>query len=114
LVLEVEESGDPLLGVLVDPSVMDQPDRDRVEEVQLLPSRTTGDHEVGFLKHLEMLHDPESGHIQTRLQFGERAAVTLEEEVEKESPGWICQRPEHRVQVVSTGVMVVVHVSDNR
>ena len=75
----------------------------RVEEVQLLPARPAGDHEVRFLEHLEVLHHAEAGHRQLGLELGERAAVTLEEQVEQEPTGRIGQRLEHAVQLLVVG-----------
>jgi hypothetical protein len=60
---EVGERGDPALGVLIDPPVVDQSDRHGIEEMQLLPARLLGDQQTRFLEHLEMFHDPEAGHL---------------------------------------------------
>src|SRR6266850_892444 len=81
--LEVDERRDAALRVLVDPAVVDQPDRNRVEVVQLLPAPAARDDEACLLQDLEVLHDPEARHLQLRLELGERAAVTLEEPVEE-------------------------------
>ena len=89
------------LRVLVDPAVVDQPDRDRVEEVQLLPARAARDDEPPFLEHPEVLHDAEAGHLQLGLELRERAAVTFEEPVEQQPPRRIRQRLEDAVVVVT-------------
>ena len=81
--LEVDERRDPALRVLVDPAVVDQPDRHRVEVVQLLPAPAARDDEPRLLQHLEVLHDPEARHLEPGLELDERAAVTLEEPVEQ-------------------------------
>src|SRR2546422_11577649 len=44
---EVCERRDAVLGVLGDPPVVDQPDRNGIQEVQLLPSLTAADDETG-------------------------------------------------------------------
>src|SRR5205823_8790219 len=73
----------------------------RSQEVQLLPARSSRDHEVRFLQDSQVLHDPEPGHLQLRLELGERAAVTLEQPVEQEPSGGVRERPEHAVVVRS-------------
>jgi len=83
------------LGVLVDPAVVDQPDRYRVQEVQLLSPCSARDHEARVLEHTQVLHDAEAGHLQLGLELGERAAVTLEEPVEEESPRRVREGLEH-------------------
>ncbi len=83
------------LGVLVDPPVVDQPDRHRIEEVQLLPTCFSCDHEARVFEHAQMLHDAEAGHLQLGLELGQRAAVTLEEPVEEESPRRVRECLEH-------------------
>ena len=98
--LEVGERRDVTLGVLRDPAVVDEPDRHRVEEVQLLPSRPAGDDEPGAFEHLQVLHHAEAGHLQLRLELGERAAVALEEPVEEVAPGRVGQGLEHAVVVL--------------
>ena len=70
---------------------MDQPDRDRVQEVQRLPARAAADDEPRVLEHAQVLHDPEARHLELRLELGERARAVLEELVEQEPPGRICE-----------------------
>src|SRR5437763_6819006 len=99
--LEVGQRGGRTLGVLVDPAVVDEPDRYRIEEVQLLPPGAPGDDQPGVLEDAQVLHDAEAAHLRyLGLQFAERAAVTLEEPVEQQSPGRIGQRLEDPVVVV--------------
>jgi hypothetical protein len=88
------------LPVLVDPPVVDQPDRHRVQEVQLLPARTARRHEPRVLQHAQVLHHAEAGHRELRLELGQRAPVAHEEPVEEVPPGGIGERPEHAVVVV--------------
>src|SRR5439155_11231229 len=75
------------------------PDRYRVEEVQLLATRPTREDEIGLFEHLEVLHDAEARHRQLGLQFGQRAAVTREEQIEQEPSAGIGERFEHPVVV---------------
>jgi hypothetical protein len=98
--LEVRERRHLAFGVLVDPPVVDQPDRHGVQVVQLLPSRPLGDDEACAFEHAEVLHHSETGHLELRLQLGQRAAVTLEEPVEQETPRRVCERLEHAIVVV--------------
>ena len=97
--LEIGERRHLALGVLVDPPVVDQPDRHRVEKVQLLPARPPRDDETGLLEHAQVLHDAEARHLQLGLQLGERAAVTHEEPVEQEATGRVGECLEHAVVV---------------
>ena len=83
------------LGVLVDPPVVDQSDRDRVQEVPFLPPCFARDHEARVFEHAQMFHDAEPGHLHLGLELGERAAVTLEEPVEQESPRRVRECLEH-------------------
>ena len=106
LVSSVAVLADLSLGVLVDPPVVDQPDRDRVEEVELLPAFLPRDDEPRLLEELQVLHDPEPRHLQLGLELRQRAAVALEELVEQEPTGGVGQSPEHTV--------VVVHVVEDR
>jgi len=83
------------LGVLVDPPIVDQSDRDRVQEMPFLPPCSACDHEAGVFEHAQMFHDAEPGHLHLGLELGERAAVTLEEPVEEESPRRVRECLEH-------------------
>src|ERR1700722_13824341 len=65
---------------------MDQADRNGIEEVQLLAPVPLGRDEVGFLEHLQVLHHPEPRHVELAVEVGERAPVTLEEQVEQVPP----------------------------
>src|SRR5689334_2278204 len=87
-------------GVLVDPAVVDEPYRYRVEKVQLLPSRSAGDDQSRVLQYPQVLHDTEPADLHLRLQLGQRAAVTLEEQVEQEAARRIRERLEDQVVIV--------------
>jgi hypothetical protein len=102
-VLEIRERRRAALRVLVDPPVVNQPDRDGVQEVQLLPPRSARDDEPGVLEQPQVLHDPEAGHLQLGRELRERAAVTLEEPVEQEAPRRVGERAEYEVVVVHAG-----------
>ena len=84
-----------MLGVFVDPPVVDQSDRDRVQEVPFLPPCFACDDEARVFEHAQMLHDAEAGHLHLGLELGERTAVTLEEPVEQESPRRVRECLEH-------------------
>jgi len=84
-----------VLGVLVDPPVVDESDRDRVQEVPFLPPCSPRDYEARVFEHAQMLHDAEAGHLHLGLELGERAAVALEEPVEQESPRRVRDCLEH-------------------
>ena len=58
------------------------------------------DDEPGVLEDAQMLQDAEAGHLELRLELGERAAVALEEPVEEMPPRRVCERLEHPVVVV--------------
>jgi hypothetical protein len=105
LVFEIHERRHPALRVLVDPPVVDQPNRHRVQEVPLLPARAPGDDEPRLFEQAQVLHDAEARHFQRRLEVRERAAVTLVEPVEQETPRRVRQRLEHSV-IVHTAVYV--------
>ena len=95
--LEAAERRHPGLGVLADPPVVDEADRDRVQEVELLAAAPLGDHEAGLLELLEVLHHAEPGHRELLLEGAQRLPVLAEELVEQASPGRIGQGFEHLV-----------------
>jgi hypothetical protein len=65
---------------------MNQPDRHRIQEVQLFPAPPARDHEARVLEDAEVLHHAKARHLKLGLEVGERAAVTREEPVEQEAP----------------------------
>ena len=87
------------LCVLVDPPVVDQPDRHGVQEVQLLPARAAHDDKIRVLQHFEVLGDAEPRHLQLGLELRQRAAITPEQQVEQEATGRIGERLEHPIVV---------------
>jgi hypothetical protein len=94
------------LGVLVDPAVVDQPDRDRVEEVELLPAGPASDDEPGLFQQAQVLHDPEARHVDLGLELGERAAFAFVQEVEQEAAGRVGERLEHPAVVHTRAIYV--------
>jgi hypothetical protein len=46
------------LGIAADPAVVDEPDGDRVEVVELLAAYLPSRHEAGFLEEAEVLQTP--------------------------------------------------------
>jgi hypothetical protein len=76
---------------------VDEPDRNRVQEVQLLATPTPGCHQTGLLELPQVLHDTEASDLEARFEGGERLAVAAEELVEQTPPGRIGQGPEHLV-----------------
>jgi hypothetical protein len=61
----------------------------------LLPPCFARDHETCVFEHTQVLHDAKAGHLHLGLELGERAAVTLEEPVEQESPRRVRECLEH-------------------
>src|SRR5688500_15671934 len=108
--LEVGKRRCLALGVLVDPPVVDQPDRYGIKEVQLLPAQPPRDDEARVFEDAEVLHDAEAGHIQLGLELGERAAVTREEPVEQEASRWVSQCLEYAVVVVGHRSTIRDHI----
>src|SRR5580765_4701524 len=51
--------------------------------MELLPPPPLGDDEPGPLEHLEVLHDPEAGHLEPPLELAQRLPVALVERVEQ-------------------------------
>jgi hypothetical protein len=70
------------LGVLRRPALEDQPDGNRIEEVELLTTGATRRHQVGALEHSQVLHGPEAAQAALTAQLGESLAVALEEPVQ--------------------------------
>ena len=100
---EVAEPRGPGLGVLAHPPVVDEPDRDRVQEMELLAASSPGDHEARLLELLQVLHHAEPRDVEPRLERAQRLAVFTEQLVEQAPPGGIGEGPEH-----------FVHLDDNR
>ena len=101
--LEPAERGRPGLGVLAHPPVVDEPDGDGVEEVQLLAALAAGGHDPGLLEHLQVLHHAEARHRQAPLECREGLAVLPEELVEQGPAGRVGQCLEHLVHDPTIG-----------
>jgi hypothetical protein len=67
--------------------------------VQLLPPRPARYDDARPLEHAQVLHDTEPRHRQLRLELCQRATVTFEEQIEKESACRIRECLEHRIVV---------------
>ena len=101
LCLDGPHGADDRLGELAGPSVVDEADRHRVQEVALLATDALGRHESGLLQDAQMLHDPEARHRgQVHAQLTERLAIALEELVEQDPPTGVGERPEDRSHVI--------------
>ena len=88
------------MAVLADPSVVDHPDRNRIQKMQLLGA-PEGDDEAGMLQNLEMLHDAKARSSPPELQVLQRPAVALKEQVQEEATRWVGKSPEY---------VIVVHI----
>ena len=79
------------------PPVVNEPERDRVQEVQLLPAQLARGDEPGPLEHAEVLRDPEARHGKTATELLERLPVPLAESIEELAPALVGERLEHLV-----------------
>jgi hypothetical protein len=75
-------SGGERFGVLAHPTVVDEEDRDGIQEVELLPPPPPRDDQAGFLEEPEMLHHTEPRHAEARLERTQRLPVLAEQGVE--------------------------------
>ena len=91
------QTGGPRLGVLAHPPVMDESDRDGVQEVQLLPTPAPAHDEAGLLEQAEVLGDADPRHVVAGGQGHQGLTVMLEQCVEQCAPSRIGKRPEHRL-----------------
>src|SRR5262245_63661951 len=65
---------------------MDEPNRNRVQKVQLLATRSTREDETRSLQHLQVLHHAETRHLfQLVLKFQERASIPREQQIKQEA-----------------------------
>ena len=101
--LEAAERGGPGLGVLADPAVVDEADRDRVQEVELLAASPLGDHQPRLLELLQVLHHAEAGHREAFLEGAQGLAVFPEELVEQAPSRGIGQGSEDFVHAERIG-----------
>ncbi len=82
---------------------MDEPDRDGVQEVELLAASAPGDDEPCLLQLLQVLHHAEAGHREALVERVQRLPVLPEELVEQAPASGVGKRPED-----------LVHTSDLR
>ena len=92
--------------VLVDPPVVDQPDRHCIQEMQLFSACATRDDKAGLLQNLEVLHDTEARHLEPGLELLQRLSITLEEQIQEETTRRVSERLEY--------VVVIRHEEDNK
>jgi len=76
---------------------VNEPDRDGVEEVQLLAAALAGLDQARLLQHPQMLHHTEACHRQSPLELAQGLSVALEERVEQATASGIGKRLEHLV-----------------
>src|SRR5258708_1779280 len=91
VVFDAAELGDPRLGVLAHPAVVDEPDWDGIQEMQLLAAAAPGHDQASLLQLPEVLHDAESGHRQAPLESAQGLTVLPEELVPQTPPGWVSE-----------------------
>ena len=94
--LEVDEAGGPAFGELGHPAVVDQPDGNRVEVVQLLAAPSLGDDQPCLFQQTQVLGHPDAGHVETLDQGIQRLPVAPEQLVEQFPPCRVGQRLEHQ------------------
>jgi hypothetical protein len=82
---------------------VDEPDRDGVQEMQLLASAPPGGDETRLFEQFQMLHDAEPRHRQPLFERAQRLAVLAEEFVEQAA-----------ARRVGEGFEDVVHGEDDR
>ena len=83
--------------VFADPSFVDLVDRDRIEEMQLLPAVPDHREEVGGFENLEMLGHGLAGHIEMGAEFRECPPIRLLQLIEKVAAAGIGEGFEHVV-----------------
>ena len=81
--LEVAERGDPGRGELVHPAIVDESDRDGVQEMQLLAPLPPGHDQARLFQQLQMLHHPETRHRQPLFESAQGLPVRLEQLVQQ-------------------------------
>src|SRR5262249_43535380 len=104
--LERTQGRGPGCGVLAHPPVVDESDRDGVQEVQLLAPPLLRHHETRIFEHAQVLHHAEAGHREAPLECAERLTVLLEELVEQATPRRRSQSPEDRFHGVRLYVTI--------
>src|SRR6476620_737584 len=91
---ELAERCRPGLCVLAHPAVVDEPDGDGIQKMQLLPPSLFRDDEPRLLEHAQVLHKAESRHGQPVLELAQRLAILLEEPVEELATRRVGERSE--------------------
>jgi hypothetical protein len=61
---EVAEGSGPWFCVFTHPTIVDEADGHRIQEVQLFAAPTAGDHQSCILQEFEVLRDAETGHLE--------------------------------------------------
>ena len=93
--LEGGHRADDRLGVLADPTIRDEADRNGIEVVALLAPDAAGRDQFRALEDVQVAHDAEPGHIgQVAAQVAERSAVLVEQEIEQEPAARVGQGAE--------------------
>src|SRR5579863_4660109 len=95
--LEAAQRSGPRFCVLAHPSVMDEADGDRVQEVELFAAATFSDNETSLFELLEVLHDAKARHREALLERTQGLPVLTEQFVEKLPSGRIGESFEHFV-----------------
>src|SRR5262249_53048894 len=88
--------------VLAPPAVVDEPDRHRIEVVELPPTVLPRDDESRLLEHAQVLHHAEAGHRDALTELPQGLAITAKEAVEDPTATAIGESLEDRI-VTSTG-----------
>jgi hypothetical protein len=96
---EVRERRNVALRVFGNPSIVNEPDRQGIEEVPLLPSGPAHDDEARAFEDAQVLHHAEARHRQLGLELGERPPIAREEPIQQMAPRRIGERLEHAVVV---------------
>jgi len=76
---------------------VDQPDRHRIQEVELLATAPPGHHQAGFLEQLQMLHHAETGHLEASFERAQALPVVAEKLIQQSPPRRVGQGLEHIV-----------------
>src|SRR5687767_9723506 len=109
--LEPAERRGPGLGVLAHPAVVDEPDRNRIQEVELLAAPAPRRDQPRLLEHPQVLHDGETRHRQPALERAQRLSVALEERVEQTASRGVREGLEHGVHCPREYVTIWSHVN---
>jgi hypothetical protein len=97
--LEARERRDAALGGLVDPAVVDEPDRDRFRKWSVSRPERRRTTRPASSSTRRVLHHSEARHLELGLELAERAPLALEQPVEEVPPRRVGERLEHPVVV---------------